>query len=227
MLHALSSSSSSPMPHAGQRRPSQRFAMQRGFSIIEIAVTLVVLGMILASAVPSMSGWMRNAKLRNQAESVQTGLQQARNEAVRRNRPVSFYLVSNGTATVLDSHCTVSSTGTSWVVSVRDPGGACHAALTNTSTDATNPLMVAKHLGADGANGVSVSGLAADGTTAASSVTFDALGRRTGTLTRIDVSYASAQTDDRPLRVDITPAGMVRSCDTMIDRSSSDPRRCM
>lgn len=62
---------------------------QGGFSIIEIAVTLVVLGMLLASAVPSMSAWVRNAKLRNQAESLQTGLQQARNEAVRRNRPIT------------------------------------------------------------------------------------------------------------------------------------------
>ena len=104
---------------------------QRGFSIIEIAVVLIVVGMLLMSAVPTMTEWMRNAKLRNQAESVQNGLQQARNEAVRRNRPVSFYLVSNGTATALDNGCTVSATGTSWVVSVRDPGGACAATPTN------------------------------------------------------------------------------------------------
>ena len=201
-------------------------ASQRGFSIIEIAVTLVVLGMILATAVPSMSAWTRNAKLRNQAESLQSGLQQARNEAVRRNRPVSFYLVSNGSATVLNNSCTVSASGTSWVISVRDPGSACGATPTNASTDSTNPLIVASHLGADGANGVSVSGLASDGSTAASSVTFDALGRRTGALTRLTVSYASAQTDDRPLRVDITPAGMVRSCDPLIT-STSDPRRCL
>ena len=45
-------------------------------------------------------------------------------------------------------------------------------------------------------------------------------------LVRIVVSYASAQTDDRPLRVDITPAGMVRSCDPLIT-STSDPRRCL
>ena len=207
------------------KHPTQR-PTQRGFSIIEIAVTLVVLGMLLATAVPSMSAWVRNAKLRNQAESLQTGLQQARNEAVRRNRPVTFYMVDNGTATALNNSCTVSASGASWVVSVRDPGSACAAAPTNTSTDATNPLIVAKRLGTEGSAGVSVSGLAADGSTAASSVTFDALGRRSGNLTRIAVNYASAQTDDRPLRVDITPAGMVRSCDPLIT-STSDPRRCL
>jgi len=201
-------------------------ASQSGFSIIEIAVTLVVLGMLLATAVPSMTAWMRNAKLRNQAESLQNGLQQARNEAVRRNRPITFYMVDNGASTALNNSCTVSASGASWVVSVRDPGSACAAAPTNTSTDATNPLIVAKRLGNDGSAGVSVSGLAADGSTAASSVTFDALGRRSGNLVRIVVSYASAQTDDRPLRVDITPAGMVRSCDPLIT-STSDPRRCL
>ena len=214
-------------PHA--LRPAQRSAQrptQGGFSIIEIAVTLVVLGMLLATAVPSMSAWVRNAKLRNQAESLQTGLQQARNEAVRRNRPITFYMVGNGTATALNNSCTVSDTGTSWVVSVRDPGSACAAAPTNASTDATNPLIVVKRLGAEGSTGVSVNGLAADGSTAASSVTFDALGRRSGNLTRIVVSYASAQSEDRPLRVDITPAGMVRSCDPLIT-STSDPRRCL
>jgi type IV fimbrial biogenesis protein FimT len=212
-------------PMANRHTPTHH-AAQRGFSIIEIAVTLVVLGMLLATAVPSMSAWMRNAKLRNQAESLQTGLQQARNEAVRRNRAITFYLVDNGTATALNNSCTVSATGISWVVSVRDPGSACAAAPATTSTDTRNPLIVAKHLGGDGAKGVSVGGLAADGSTAANSVTFDALGRRSGTLTRLVVSYAVAQTDDRPLRVDITPAGMVRSCDPLIT-SSSDPRRCL
>ena len=182
--------------------------------------------MLLATAVPSMSAWVRNAKLRNQAESLQTGLQQARNEAVRRNRPITLYMVDNGTATALNNSCTVSAAGASWVVSVRDPGSACAAAPTNTSTDATNPLIVVKRLGTEGSTGVSVSGLAADGSTAASSVTFDALGRPSGNLRRILVSYATAQTDDRPLRVDITPAGMVRSCDPLIT-STSDPRRCL
>mgnify|MGYP003334391963 CR=1 FL=1 len=220
------------MPHTvhtqviSPTRPVGRRQSQAGFSIIEIAVTLVVLGMLLATAVPSMSAWIRNAKLRNQAESLQTGLQQARNEAVRRNRPITFYLVSNGTSTVLNNSCTVSASGSSWVVSVRDPGSACAAAPATTSADSANPLIVVKRLGTEGSTGVSVSGLASDGSTAASSVTFDTLGRPSGNLRRIAVNYASAQTDDRPLRVDITPAGMVRSCDPLIT-STSDPRRCL
>lgn len=198
---------------------------QKGFSIIELAVVLVVIGMMLVGAMPVMSEWLRNAKLRNQAEAVQAGLQQARNEAVRRNQAITFYLVSTDSGNTMDDSCEVSASGTSWVVSVRDPAGACGTAPATTSTDAANPLIVRTHVGADGASGVAVSGLASDGSTAASSVTFDAFGRASGGLVRIDIAYASSQSSDRPLRIDISPAGMVRSCDTTVS-DSSDPRRC-
>lgn len=198
---------------------------QAGFSIIELAVVMVVIGMMLMSAMPLMNDWMRNAKLRNQAEALQSGLQVARNEAVRRNQAITFYMVSSDSATTLTDSCAVSANGTSWVVSVRDPAGECAAAPAVTSSDGSNPLIVRTHLGADGASGVSVSGLASDGTTAASSVTFDAFGRASGGLVRINVSYATGQATDRNMRVDISPAGMVRMCDTAIT-DSSDPRRC-
>lgn len=201
---------------------------QRGFSIIEVAVVMVVIGMMLATAVPAMSAWFRNMKLRNQAETIQAGLQQARNEAVRRNQPVSFYLVSTTTANKLDNNCSVAANGTSWVVSLRSPAGACGATPTASSSDSTNPLIVTARTGADGASGVAVNGYAGavtDTSTAASSVTFDALGRRSGNLTHLVVNYASGQSADRPMRVDISSAGMVRMCDTQVS-DSSDPRRC-
>jgi len=198
---------------------------QRGFSIIEIAVVLVVIGMMLMGAMPTISEWLRNAKLRNQAEAIQSGIQQARNEAVRRNQPITFYLVSGDSSNTLDDSCEVSASGTSWVVSVRNPAGSCDSTPAVTSTDTTNPLIVRSHIGADGASGVSVSGVGTDGATAASSVTFDAFGRASGNLVRVNIAYAAAQSSDRPLRVDISPAGMVRMCDTSIT-STSDPRRC-
>lgn len=198
---------------------------QRGFSIIEIAVVLVVLALIMTSSMPSINSWLRNIRLRNQAEAVQNGLQQARNEAVRRNRAISFYLVNPGSTTALTSGCALSSAGTSWVVSVRDPAGACDTAPSDTPADSDDPMIVATHVGADGGSGVRVSGVESDGSTAASSVTFDAFGRRTGDLARITVDYATSQTDDRPLRIDISANGMVRMCDPNIT-ADDDPRRC-
>ncbi len=198
---------------------------QRGFSIIEIAVVLVVLALILTSSMPSINSWLRNIRLRNQAEAVQNGLQHARNEAVRRNRAIGFHLVTPGSATALTSDCALSAAGTSWVVSARDPEGACDTAPSDTPTSATDPMIVATHVGADGGAGVRVSGVASDGSTAASSVTFDAFGRRSGELTRITVDYAVSQGDDRPLQIDISANGMVRMCDPGIT-DDADPRRC-
>lgn len=198
---------------------------QRGFSIIEIAVVLVVLALILTSSMPSINSWLRNIRLRNQAEAIQNGLQQARNEAVRRNRAIGFYLVNPGSTTAMTSGCTLSAAGTSWVVSGRDPAGACETAPSDTPADGDDPMIVATHVGADGGAGVRVSGVQTDGSTAASSVTFDAFGRRGGELARITVDYAQSQTDDRPLRIDISANGMVRMCDPNIS-DETDPRRC-
>lgn len=192
--------------------------------MIEIAVVLVVLALILTSSMPSIGSWLRNIRLRNQAEAVQNGLQQARNEAVRRNRAIGFHMVTPGSDTALTSGCALSAAGTSWVVSARDPEGACNAAPSDTPTSSTDPMIVATHVGADGGSGVRVSGVDSDGT-AASSVTFDAFGRRTGALARITVDYASSQTDDRPLQIDISANGMVRMCDPNAS-ADDDPRRC-
>jgi type IV fimbrial biogenesis protein FimT len=73
---------------------------QRGFSMIEVAITIAIMGILMATAMPSVGDWIRNTKVRNAAESIQNGMQQARSEAVRRNRPVSFNLVST-----LDNTC--------------------------------------------------------------------------------------------------------------------------
>lgn len=194
---------------------------QRGFSIIEIAVVLVVIGLMMTTAIPNISSWLRNTKLRNQAEAIQNGLQQARNEAVRRNRTVSFWLVTLPTANSMNNNCDVSASGTSWVVSVSSPDALCASAPSTT----TSPMIVTKHVGADGASGVTVSGLQADGDTAASSITFDGFGRASGDLSRVSVSYASASSSDRPLQIDITPSGMVRMCDTTVT-ADTDPRKC-
>lgn len=198
---------------------------QRGFSIIEIAVVLVVLALILTSSMPSINSWLRNIRLRNQAEALQNGLQQARNEAVRRNRAIGFYLVTPGSTTAMTSDCALSAAGSSWVVSARDHAGACDTTPSETPADADDPMIVVTHVGADGGAGVRVSGVQTDGSTAASSVTFDAFGRRSGDLARITVDYAESQTDDRPLRIDISANGMVRMCDPSVD-DDTDPRRC-
>jgi type IV fimbrial biogenesis protein FimT len=71
-----------------------------GFSLIELMVTVAVLGTLVAVGMPSFTRMIRNAEIRSAAESVSTGIQRARAEAVSRNARVQFVL----------------GTGTSWTV---------------------------------------------------------------------------------------------------------------
>ncbi len=99
----------------------------RGLTLIELMVTVAILVLLLVGVGPSMGAWMRNTQVRNVASSMLAGLNRARNEAMRRNVPMQFSLVSLGDAaqTVMNNTCALSATGVSWVVSVRNPAGSC------------------------------------------------------------------------------------------------------
>lgn len=68
----------------------------RGFSLIELMVTVAVLAVGLALAAPTLSTQIANYRLRSAAEGVLNGLNFARAEAVRRNSNVSFTLATGG-----------------------------------------------------------------------------------------------------------------------------------
>lgn len=199
---------------------------QRGFSIIELTVILVIFGLLMASAMPNLSSWLRNSKLRSQAEAIQSGLQRARDEAVRRNRPITLWLITQAGES-FDSNCTVSSTGLSWFVSSTSPDNACDSTTLVSSDAASAPRQLVSSSG----NPVSVSGFT-DSTqsTAASSVTFDGFGRvvtsatPASNLRRIYIAYATSASSDRAQRIDINTNGLVRACDTSV--SATDPRHC-
>lgn len=63
--------------------------------MLELAIALTVLAVLLLMALPSYSTWIQNSQIRTAAESVESGLQLARAEAIRRNAQVSFTLTGN------------------------------------------------------------------------------------------------------------------------------------
>ncbi len=196
---------------------------QRGVTLIELAVTFIVLGLLVVAAGPSITAWIGNTNVRNTASSIYAGLNRARAEAVRVNRPVRFSLVAVTDPAVLDNSCALSATGVSWVVSVNDPTSLCSVVPSETVA----PLIVDKAAGGDGGRRVTVAALQADGATAANSITFNAFGRVADAtaIARIDIDNQVAGGDYRALRVLVGNGGTVRMCDVKVT-DSNDPRKC-
>jgi type IV fimbrial biogenesis protein FimT len=63
-----------------------------GFTLIELMITVAIMAIVTAIGAPYFGAWIQNIKLRNAAESISTGLQLTRSEAVARNQEVEFVL---------------------------------------------------------------------------------------------------------------------------------------
>lgn len=63
---------------------------QRGFTMIELLITIVIVATLAALAFPSFQSMLANAQIRTAAQALHDGLQLARVEAIRRNERVVF-----------------------------------------------------------------------------------------------------------------------------------------
>jgi type IV fimbrial biogenesis protein FimT len=68
----------------------------RGFTVVELMITIAVMGILLVAGVPAMRGVIENSRIRAASESLKHGLTLARSEAVRRNAQVDFVVVATG-----------------------------------------------------------------------------------------------------------------------------------
>jgi type IV fimbrial biogenesis protein FimT len=179
----------------------------RGFTLIELAVTVALLGLLLAASAPGILDWLRNSRIRNVATSVTVGLQKARMEAIRRNAPVRFVLVNDA--------CTASAGGIGWVVSINDPGGNCAEAS-----------IIERSGSGIGAGVVTVAATAADAT-ATHTVSFNGFGEvlGVGAIATVAVDGAAGGVDHRDLRIVVGSGGTVRMCDPAVTLNT-DPRKC-
>lgn len=62
---------------------------EAGFTLVELMITLVVMAIVLAIAVPNLEGLGRDTRMTSATNSVVTALNHARSEAVTRADPVS------------------------------------------------------------------------------------------------------------------------------------------
>jgi type IV fimbrial biogenesis protein FimT len=208
----------------------RRRDLQRGVTLIELMIGLVIVAIVLFLGVPAFATFLQNTQIRNAAETTLQGLNLARADAVRLNTPVRFQLVSD-----LTTSCTLSSSALDWIVSLQDPTGACNAKawgenVTNTSlpTPPSAPFVIETWSGTTGAKNVTASA------TGGAVVTFNGLGRVVGTgITQIDFTNpaggncqnATTPGPMRCLRVQLSTGGQAKLCDPQVT-DATDPRIC-
>lgn len=193
---------------------------QRGFTVIEVIIAVTIAGLLLAAALPSAGTWIRNTKIRTAAESISNGLHQARAEAVRRNQPVGFYLVSDAAgATELSDTCALSATSSGWVVSPSSPAAKC-------ATDQSSNTIIALRPQGDTSSGLSVDAKDSTGT-AATAVIFSGYGQISNSAPISCVKLSNpADSNTRRLNIAVFPGGQVRMCDPGVS-DTNDPRYCV
>jgi len=200
-------------------------AVQYGFTLIELMVSLAVLGVLVALGAPSFAEWIQNQQIRAATDATLNGLQVARGQAVALNKNVSFQFMADLSSTCQPAPIGAGGalTSVSWVVSVGDPSNACDKKIGDTPS---GPVIQSRS-GAEVTPNALVTTLPASATT----VTFTPLGGTTNnpdgspaiqsmTLTNAVLSGSGS----RPLRIVINPGGSMRMCDP--SAVAPDTRAC-
>lgn len=202
----------------------KRRASQHGLSLVEVMVVVSLAVILLMAGAPTFSAWLGNARLRSASESILSGLQLARAEAVNRNARVRFQFV-----TTLDNSCALSASSFNWVVNL-DPeavadevAGKCGMA----PDDAVAPRILRKPDGIATPAGMVVE------TGGVTNVVFNGLGRPISLPAgNVNIDITNPAAGDclaaggpvTCLRIVVSPAGQVRMCNPKF--SLPDPQGC-
>lgn len=194
---------------------------QRGTTLIELMVGITIVAILMAIGMPAFGTWMQNTHIRSAAESMQSGLQLARAEAVHRNTNVSFII--NGTTA-------------GWTVSC-DVAASC--------SDLTNPPTIQTKPAEEGSTraviATSETGPNASSAVFAGTLTFNGLGQvnvtslNVGDEANFDVSNPAGGACKTPtgsepmrcLRILVSTSGQVRMCDPAVAfNANTAPQGC-
>lgn len=169
----------------------------RGFTLVELMVTIGVFAILLAAGVPALRTFVENGRIRAAGESWKYGLALARNEAVRLNSQVEFVAVDSGWQVRRVSDATVLHQG-------NGKEGMKGLALDITPVDADRVTF--------DAFGRAVEPNTSDGSEP---------------MTQVELASSRPPSSPgyRPLRLQLLAGGMSRLCDPNAD--ADDPRACL
>jgi type IV fimbrial biogenesis protein FimT len=179
---------------------------QAGVTLVELLIGVAIMGILLMLGLPEMRSWIADMQVKGAAQSVASGMQTARTEAIRRGTRVNFTL---NTADAANG-------GWSWAVEM--PNAAASAPA------------IRQGLAGDGGatTSLSLAGLP-------STIAFSSLGRPVQSGSTASVCDAtkngtcyvavSAPGAELKLRVLLERGGSVRVCDPSM-AVAGDPRAC-
>ena len=68
----------------------------RGFTLLEMMITIAVLVIVVTVAVPAFDGFVANQRVKSAAQGLMTSFSYARSEAIRRNEDVDVQMLQDG-----------------------------------------------------------------------------------------------------------------------------------
>lgn len=184
-----------------------------GFTLVELMVTVVLIGILAMFAYPSFSNFIQNGQIRASAESVMSGLQLARAESIRRNAMIEFRLLNTLRGEAVAG-------GTDWSVLAAAPETPTvfDQVVQSRSEEASSSIARAGTANAAGAaTAVAGAGLPA-------TIAFTGLGRLS-TATGVRQIDVTGPTPARPLRIMLDPGGDIRLCDPALS-IAINPQGC-
>lgn len=195
---------------------------RRGFTLIEVLVTMSILALLLALAAPAMGTYVQNSKLAAVTSSIYAAVQTARAEAIRRNVQAQFVLTDTPVSTADIANTLVPAVaGRNWVV--RAASGAAFEPIESKAGAEGAATTVAPAVQVAGAASAPV---AFDGT-----IPFNGFGQPpTGVRYALEISNPSgglcavAGGPIRCRRIVVSAGGQITACDPAAP--AGDSRAC-